>query len=103
VWLVYANPVHIAQWGVYAYPSEANGKKGILQVEVEVTNGGENTENLTVVNELFDDQGKIVTVRKNNYRLRRVKIQRFRPLFPFPSPICGVLTDRICIRLKPPY
>ena len=20
VWLVYANPIHIAQWGVYAYP-----------------------------------------------------------------------------------
>ncbi len=37
-----------------------------------------------------------------NYRLRRVKIQRFRPLFPFPSPIYGALTDRICIRLKPP-
>jgi len=65
VWLVYANQVHIAEWGVYAYPSESNGKKGILQVEVEVTNGGKNTENLTVVNELFDDQGKIVTVRKN--------------------------------------
>ena len=65
MWLVYANPVHIAEWGVYAYPSEANAKKGTLQVEVEVTNGGENTENLTVVNELFDDQGKIVTVRKN--------------------------------------
>ena len=65
VWLIYANPVHIAQWGVYAYPSEANAKKGTLQVEVEVTNGKENNENLTVVNELFDDQGKIVTVRKN--------------------------------------
>ena len=36
-----------------------------MQVEVEVTNGGENTENLTVVNELFDGQEKIVAVRKN--------------------------------------
>jgi beta-galactosidase len=27
VWLVFANPVHIAQWGVYAHPSEASAKK----------------------------------------------------------------------------
>ena len=37
VWLVYASPVHIAQWGVYAYPEEV--KSGYrLNVEVEVTN-----------------------------------------------------------------
>lgn len=36
--VVYANPVHIAQWGVYAYPEQM--KKGYqLQVEVNVENG----------------------------------------------------------------
>lgn len=38
VWLVYANPVHITQWGVYAYP-EMNKGNGTLNVEVDVENG----------------------------------------------------------------
>src|SRR5690606_24498882 len=35
VWLVYAGPVHIAQWGVYAYP-ELKDNTGILNIEVAV-------------------------------------------------------------------
>lgn len=64
VWLVYANPVHIAQWGVYAYPSEAGAKKGTLQVEVEVVNESEKPETLTVVNELFNQKGERVAKRR---------------------------------------
>ncbi len=52
VWLVYANPVHIAQWGVYAYPEVQKGN-GVLNVEVEVENNGASKTALTVVNELF--------------------------------------------------
>lgn len=59
VWLICANPVHIAQWGVYAYP-EVKGNRGTLQVEVEVENGSQTPAQLTVVNELFDAQGKKV-------------------------------------------
>ncbi|HOV71722.1 MAG TPA: glycoside hydrolase family 2 TIM barrel-domain containing protein [Dysgonamonadaceae bacterium] len=65
VWLVYANPVHIAQWGVYAYPSEAGAKKGTLQVEVEVVNESEKPETLTVVNELFNQKGERVAKRRD--------------------------------------
>ena len=59
VWLVYANPVHIAQWGVYAYP-EVNKGTGTLNVEVEVENGSAAKSNLTVVNELIANDGKSV-------------------------------------------
>lgn len=59
VWLVYANPVHIAQWGVYAYP-EVKGNRGTLKVEVEVANTSEAAAALTVVNELFAPDGKRV-------------------------------------------
>ncbi|HHU97549.1 MAG TPA: glycoside hydrolase family 2 protein [Petrimonas sp.] len=59
VWLVYASPVHIAQWGVYAYPEEV--KSGYrLNVEVEVTNREEVPASLTVLNELFSPDGKLV-------------------------------------------
>lgn len=59
VWLVYANPVHIAQWGVYAYPEVKKGA-GTLNIEVDVENGSASKSTLTVVNELFSKDGKSV-------------------------------------------
>ena len=59
VWVVYANPVHIAQWGVYTYPEVKDGN-GILNIEVEVENGSASKESVTVVNELLSPDGKSV-------------------------------------------
>jgi hypothetical protein len=67
VWLVYANPVHIGPWGVYAFPLIADPKQGVLSIEVEVDNGGDMTTNLAVLNELFDANGK--SVAKNNMKI----------------------------------
>ncbi|WP_281637777.1 sugar-binding domain-containing protein [Flavobacterium marginilacus] len=66
VWLVYSNPVHIAQWGVYTYPEVANGT-GTLNVEVALENGSSAKANLTVVNELLDNSGK--TVAKSSQKV----------------------------------
>ena len=59
VWIVYANPIHINQWGVYAYP-EVRNNKGVMNIEVEVNNTSGENSNLTVVNELFSNEGKSV-------------------------------------------
>lgn len=59
VWLVYANPVHIAQWGVYAYPT-VDKNKGTLKIETEVENGSATPAVLTVINELYAPDGKKV-------------------------------------------
>ena len=64
VWVVYANPIHIAQWGVYAYP-EVNKKTGILNVEVDVENGISEKSNVTVLNELIAKDGKVVAKSSN--------------------------------------
>ena len=66
VWLVYSNPVHIAQWGVYTYPEVTNGT-GILNVEVALENGSPTKTNLTVVNELLDNNGK--TIAKSSQKV----------------------------------
>lgn len=66
VWLVYANPIHIAQWGVFAYPEISNAN-GTLKIEVEVTNGSEKQAALTVINELIAPNGK--TVGKSSRKL----------------------------------
>lgn len=59
VWMVYANPVHIAQWGVFAYPT-AEKRGNVLNVEVEVVNEENSDATLTIVNELFSPEGKSV-------------------------------------------
>lgn len=59
VWMVYASPIHIAQWGQYAYP-EVKDNEGILHVEVEVENGSKASSTVTIVNELYDPNGKKV-------------------------------------------
>lgn len=59
VWMVTANPVHIAQWGVYAYPEKQ--KDGYnLNVEVAIDNGSKSNASLTVINELYAPNGKLV-------------------------------------------
>ena len=59
VWVVYANPVHIGQWGVYAYP-EVRNNRGTLNIEVEIVNSSSENSSLTVLNELFSAEGKSV-------------------------------------------
>lgn len=59
VWVVYSNPVHIAQWGVYTYP-EKTAKGYSLQVEVDVRNNLQTKSDVTIVNELQAPGGKVV-------------------------------------------
>ncbi|TRW25910.1 glycoside hydrolase family 2 protein [Flavobacterium zepuense] len=68
VWVVYANPVHIAQWGVYAYP-EVKGNNGTLNIEVTVENGSTAKQSLTVVNELLGPDGKSVAKATNKVQV----------------------------------
>jgi hypothetical protein len=60
VWLVYADPVHIAPWGVYAYPATATEREGVLHVETELENGSATPVALTVDSELFAADGRSV-------------------------------------------
>ncbi|WP_231632478.1 sugar-binding domain-containing protein [Mangrovimonas sp. TPBH4] len=58
-WLVYANPVHVAQWGVYAYPEKLNSGYR-LNVEVDLENGLGTSQSLIVENQLFDSKNNLV-------------------------------------------
>ncbi|RKE55857.1 sugar-binding domain-containing protein [Sphingobacterium detergens] len=59
VWLVKANPVHLDQWGVYAYP-ELKAGKGILHTEITVVNSSSLRSPVTVQQELIDAEGRLV-------------------------------------------
>lgn len=67
-WVVYANPVHIAQWGVYVYPEVKSTQQAVVHVEVEIENGADTRSSLTVINELLDPSGNVVA--KSTKRLR---------------------------------
>ena len=67
VYLIGANPIHIAQWGVYAYPKSATKKQAVLSLEVEIENSSENSANLTVNNNLLSPSGKVVA--KNSKKI----------------------------------
>lgn len=68
VWLVYSNPIHIAQWGVYVYPKNVTAKQGTLAVEVEVNNSESKPAQLTVISELIGSNGK--SVAKNSKKVQ---------------------------------
>ncbi|MGX5690876.1 sugar-binding domain-containing protein [Arcticibacter tournemirensis] len=59
VWLVSANPIHLDQWGVYAYP-EVKGNSATLRVEVNLVNSSGRNASLKVQNELLGPDGRVV-------------------------------------------
>jgi hypothetical protein len=63
VWVVYANPVHIAQWGVYVYPKNNR----TLSVETKIVNESNKNQNLTIRSELISPDGK--TLAKSDKKL----------------------------------
>ncbi|MDD3196319.1 MAG: glycoside hydrolase family 2 TIM barrel-domain containing protein, partial [Paludibacter sp.] len=75
VWVVYASPLHIAQWGVYAVPEVDKRGNAALKVNVELTNGTGADATVQVVNELKDPAGKTVATSKQNIKLGTDKSQ----------------------------
>lgn len=68
-WLVYANPVHIAEWGIYAYP-EINGSQGTLNIHSEIKNLLNGAQNITLQHELIAPNGKVVGKTVENIALK---------------------------------
>lgn len=60
VHLVYANTVHIAQWGVFAHPDLISNSLAFVNAEVEVLNGSGNSASIVVASELISPSGVMV-------------------------------------------
>lgn len=68
VWLVRANPIHLEQWGVYAYP-EVKGAQGAMHVQVGVANSTTEAAKLDVLIELLDQAGQVVAKKSTKATL----------------------------------
>ncbi|MDO9155067.1 MAG: glycoside hydrolase family 2 TIM barrel-domain containing protein [Paludibacter sp.] len=69
VYLVYSNPVHIAQWGVFVFAETVNDKLATMKVEVEITNNSKAGSVLSVINELISPSGKVVAKANNKIKI----------------------------------
>ncbi|MDR1153663.1 MAG: DUF4982 domain-containing protein [Bacteroidales bacterium] len=69
VWLVTANPVHIAPWGVFCRTASIDHGKAVLTVETDLENGSDAKVDLTVVQQLLDVNGKEVAASSKKISL----------------------------------
>ena len=98
VWIVYANPVHISQWGVYAYP-EVNKNKGTLRVEVEISNSSPDNNNLTIINELFSAEGKSVAKVSGNLSVASGNMNKLTASLNVNKPILWDIDNPVLYKL----
>ncbi|MDR1738757.1 MAG: DUF4982 domain-containing protein [Candidatus Symbiothrix sp.] len=76
VWLITANPLHIAQWGVFAYPKNVSTKSASLVIETELINDDQPNQTVVVRNELLDNNGKIVAQNEKKISFGKEQTQR---------------------------
>jgi hypothetical protein len=64
VWLVYAHPVHIAQWGVHARTAKVAKDHAVVRASVEVENGTDAAVAVSVRNELFYNERPVTSLTR---------------------------------------
>jgi len=99
VWLVYANPVHIAQWGVFSRP-EVNKSEGTLQIETEIENGTAQNTQLIVIHELFSPEGKTVTKTSKRVAVRASQKETIEATLKVRRPELWDLDNPVLYKLK---
>ena len=85
VYLVRANPVHLEQWGVYAFP-EVKGSKGILNVQTALTNESPSSARLSIVNELLDKSGAVLVKKTTKLTLAQNNRQEIKTALSLNNP-----------------
>jgi beta-galactosidase/beta-glucuronidase len=69
VYLVYANPVHISQWGVFYQTKMMNKNTSIVNLETSITNTTAKLQTLTVKQELFDNEDELVASSSDELKI----------------------------------
>ena len=100
VWIVSANPVHIAQWGVYAYPKMVTKKRAVVNVEIEIENTTNSNNNLDIVNELIDGNGKVISKNSKKIAVSANNIGKFETELNVNNPALWSLNTPNLYQLK---
>ena len=100
VWVVYANPVHIARWGVFAYPEVKSAKSAVVHVEVDVTNGSAIDAAITVANELIAPDGQVVATASQKLKLTAGQKNKITAQLKVKNPQLWDLENPVLYNLK---
>lgn len=100
VYLVEANPVHIAQWGVFAYPKTVTGRQGILYVEVEAENNTSGNSSLSIKNELLSSDGKVVAKSSKKLSVSGGQTNKTNVELKVSNPVLWDLNNPYLYKLK---
>jgi beta-galactosidase len=60
VWLMVADPVHVAQWGVYVTTPEISKDSAAIKIRTRVENESDQDQNVTLQSRIIDPQGNEV-------------------------------------------
>lgn len=99
VYAVYAGPVHISPWGIFAYP-EIKGTRGTLHVEISIDNESETPATLQVTHELLDSAGKVVAVKTSELKTEAGKQATVKTGLELNNPRLWSLSDPYLYTLK---
>ena len=92
VWLVRAAPVHLEQWGVYAYPT-VDRNKGTLHVQVAVANPSTSPADVSIVSELKDPAGATVAKKTTKASIASAGRQEVQLVLDVKNPALWQLDD----------
>lgn len=84
VYLVYANPIHIALWGV-DFQAEVKGKNAAINVNTTLNNSAKSAS-VKIVQELFDNDGKKVASASSNGQAASGNTTDFEQTMKLSSP-----------------
>ncbi|WP_053058365.1 sugar-binding domain-containing protein [Pedobacter sp. BMA] len=85
VYLVRSNPVHLEQWGIYAFPT-VDGNKGTLNIQADLKNESAANTSLIVVNELLDKSGKVLVKKSDKITLATSASQQINTSLALSNP-----------------
>jgi beta-galactosidase len=99
VWLIYANPLHISKWGVYASP-QLEKNNGVLNIETSIENNSQNTEKVDIISELFSPSGKIIATNTKSFLATANERNKINTQLAVSNPQLWSLEHPVLYKLK---
>ena len=100
VYVVYANPVHIDQWGVYVTTPVVSAKQATVQVQTTLNNTTAAPVTLTVVQELMDKDNKALISSSKKIEVPANNTQNLTQTLQVKQPVLWSLENPHLYQLK---
>ncbi len=100
VYLIYSNPVHIDQWGVFYQTINATKNTAMLKVQVDVKNESDQNADIQIVTQLISPEGKMVAKRSQKLNVKSRQTGRISGDLKVSKPLIWNLTTPHLYQLK---